>query len=169
MAVTTNRIAEEAGVGIGTLYEFFPGRDAVLAVLCQRRLEALGARVGIALEAARAESPEAALRLVVAEIIEGVYAERWLFRVLLREAPWLRDSPEMRQRIEGLLDLGRAERERRAGRRLSDRERASNWVVGRMLAGAVVDVAFAGRRDPPRDALAAELANLVVRMRGAVA
>jgi len=31
--LTTNRIAERAGVSIGSLYQYFPGRDAILASL----------------------------------------------------------------------------------------------------------------------------------------
>ncbi len=34
---STNRIAEVAGVSIGSLYEYFPNRDAILATLRQRQ------------------------------------------------------------------------------------------------------------------------------------
>ncbi len=33
---TTNRIAERAGVSIGSVYEYFPGKDAIFATLKQR-------------------------------------------------------------------------------------------------------------------------------------
>src|SRR5271154_4150665 len=53
-AGTTNRIAERAGVSIGTLYQYFPNKDAILVALArdhlaegtaalQPSLEALGA------------------------------------------------------------------------------------------------------------------------------
>lgn len=35
-AGTTNRIAERAGVSIGTLYQYFPNKEAILAVLLER-------------------------------------------------------------------------------------------------------------------------------------
>ncbi len=34
--LTTNRIAERAGVSVGSLYQYFPGRDAVLHSLIER-------------------------------------------------------------------------------------------------------------------------------------
>lgn len=51
--LTTNRIAERAGVSIGTLYQYFPTREAVIDAIAQRaraqvvvQLDALLARVG---------------------------------------------------------------------------------------------------------------------------
>ncbi|MET0385937.1 MAG: helix-turn-helix domain-containing protein [Polyangiales bacterium] len=38
-AATTNRIAEQAGVGIGTLYEYFPNKEALLYALAERHVE----------------------------------------------------------------------------------------------------------------------------------
>lgn len=40
-AVTTNAIAAAAGVPVGTLYQFFPNREAVLHALLARQLDAL--------------------------------------------------------------------------------------------------------------------------------
>ena len=35
---TTNRIAERAGVSIGSLYQYFPNKEAILAVLLERHV-----------------------------------------------------------------------------------------------------------------------------------
>lgn len=43
-AVTTNAIAREAGLPVGTLYQFFPNRDAILLSLAENSLAALDAR-----------------------------------------------------------------------------------------------------------------------------
>ncbi len=37
-AGTTNRIAERAGVSIGSLYQYFPNKDAIPASLAERHL-----------------------------------------------------------------------------------------------------------------------------------
>ncbi len=36
---TTDRIAERAGVSVGTVYQYFPDKDAILSVLMRRHLE----------------------------------------------------------------------------------------------------------------------------------
>lgn len=40
-AVTTNAIADRAGISIGSLYQYFPGRDAILAELLRIKLSVL--------------------------------------------------------------------------------------------------------------------------------
>lgn len=43
--LTTNSVALKAGVGIGSLYEYFPGKEAIVAALFERKLEQVRARV----------------------------------------------------------------------------------------------------------------------------
>jgi AcrR family transcriptional regulator len=52
---TTNRIAEVAGVSIGTLYQYFDSRDAVLDALAADLLAAVIAGAGEAMEAPNAD------------------------------------------------------------------------------------------------------------------
>lgn len=44
-ALTTNHIARRAGVSVGTLYQYFGGKQAILTALAQRRAEAARDRV----------------------------------------------------------------------------------------------------------------------------
>ncbi|RJL24114.1 TetR/AcrR family transcriptional regulator [Bailinhaonella thermotolerans] len=45
-ALTTTRIAERAGVAIGSVYQFFPDKRAIAQALTQRNLEVFVSRVG---------------------------------------------------------------------------------------------------------------------------
>lgn len=51
-AITTNAVAAEAGASIGTLYEYFPDRAALLSALLERYGERLHARIDEALTSA---------------------------------------------------------------------------------------------------------------------
>lgn len=44
-SLTTNRIAQRAGVSIGTLYQYFSGKSAILAAMAQGRAEAARGRI----------------------------------------------------------------------------------------------------------------------------
>jgi AcrR family transcriptional regulator len=46
---TTNRIAERAGFSIGTVYQYFPNKDAILLAIAERELGAVLARMRKAL------------------------------------------------------------------------------------------------------------------------
>lgn len=47
---TTNRIAERAGVSIGTLYEYFPNKEALLLALAERHVSEAESGIHAALE-----------------------------------------------------------------------------------------------------------------------
>ena len=51
-SLTTNHIAQRAGVSIGTLYQYFGGKSEILAAMAQRRAEAARGRIAETLIAA---------------------------------------------------------------------------------------------------------------------
>lgn len=66
-AATTNRIAELAGVSIGTLYEYFPNKEALLVALAERHVQT--AEQGIAAALASPGTNEAVLAALQAAIL----------------------------------------------------------------------------------------------------
>jgi AcrR family transcriptional regulator len=66
----TNRIAREAGVSIGSLYEYFAGRDAIVRALCERHLAGLKDLV----DTAFAHLADAPLDLAVDVFIDALFA-----------------------------------------------------------------------------------------------
>jgi AcrR family transcriptional regulator len=87
-AGTTNRIAETAGHSIGSLYQYFPNKDAILAELVTAHV-----RSGLALIQERlAAAPlpaslDGKLRFFVAAAIDNHRDDPALHRVLFEEAP----------------------------------------------------------------------------------
>jgi AcrR family transcriptional regulator len=94
-AVNTNRIAELAGVSIGSLYQYFPSKQAILGELIDRHaartIEALSAKL-----AELATRPVAAvLREIVEILLEADTVDLNLHRVFLDRLP---DAGRIEQR-----------------------------------------------------------------------
>lgn len=161
---TTNAIAREAGVAVGSLYEYFPNREAVVVELARRRLAALAEATQASLAHARSLDAAGATRFVIRSIAGAVAADRALFRALLRESPALARVPELRRALTGLLSIGRLAADRARNRVALPHPEADAWLLNRMLAHAVLEIAFLDDRTLDRDRLVDELARLTYRM-----
>ena len=163
-SLTTNRVAEAAGVGIGTLYDFFPNREAIVVALAGQRLARLAADVKDGLAAADGLDAYDAVDLLIRRIVRAVAADRALYRVLLREARFLRDSAETRRALETFFELAQLA-SRRAGDRVALVDPpADTWLIGRALAHAVLEIAWQARGEPSRERLTESLVRMTFRM-----
>ena len=86
-AGTTNRVAERAGVSIGSLYEYFPDKDALVVALVERELERERAKLLALLEPATTANALAAQLGAFAETLVELHARRpALHRMLFEQA-----------------------------------------------------------------------------------
>ena len=84
---STNRIAEVAGVSVGSLYQYFPGKEAlVVAVVERHNREIMQVVRGVLAEVA-ALPVEKAIRRLVAMAIEAHRVDPELHRVLSEQIP----------------------------------------------------------------------------------
>jgi AcrR family transcriptional regulator len=67
--LTTNHVAERAGVSIGTLYQYFADKEAILAAMGQRHAEALRERITSILLASPARGR---VRAIVQAVLHGI-------------------------------------------------------------------------------------------------
>lgn len=68
-AATTARVAERAGVSIGTLYQYFADRDAVLAAVIRRDRERVSAEIARRIAEGDPKSAEALIRSIIAALL----------------------------------------------------------------------------------------------------
>jgi AcrR family transcriptional regulator len=85
-AGTTNRIAERARVSIGSLYQYFPNKDAILAELLIRHLDR-GAWTAAADLDLSPGSLETTVRAMIRDAIDNHSDDPQLLRVMIEEAP----------------------------------------------------------------------------------
>ncbi|WP_183506419.1 MULTISPECIES: TetR/AcrR family transcriptional regulator [unclassified Mycolicibacterium] len=86
-AGTTNRIAERAGVSIGSLYQYFPNKDAVLRALMQAHADAGAQLIAERIADGLPSDVDDALRVFVRATIDNHRDNPRLHRVLFEEAP----------------------------------------------------------------------------------
>lgn len=67
--LTTNRIAERAGVSIGTLYQYFRDKEAILAAMGERQAEAVRNRIT---DIVLASPEEGGVRPIVRALMSGI-------------------------------------------------------------------------------------------------
>jgi AcrR family transcriptional regulator len=84
---STNRIAEQAGVSVGSLYQYFPSKEALVAAVMERHNRDLMQVVRDALAEVAAQPMEQAVRTLVTAAIEAHRIDPKLHRVLAEQVP----------------------------------------------------------------------------------
>jgi AcrR family transcriptional regulator len=74
-ALTTNAVAETAGVSIGTLYQYFTNKEAILDALADREIALIDARLRSAMTDSAVTSPEERVAAILAAFVAS-FAER---------------------------------------------------------------------------------------------
>ena len=84
---STNRIAEKAGVSVGSLYQYFPSKEALVAAVMQRHRQELLEVARDALAEVATLPLEEAVRTLVATGIKAHRIDPKLHRVLAEQIP----------------------------------------------------------------------------------
>ena len=84
---STNRIAEVAGVSVGSLYQYFPGKEALVAAVIERHQQQIMQTVRSELAEVLAEPVEKAMRMLVAIAVKAHRVDPKLHRVLAEQIP----------------------------------------------------------------------------------
>jgi AcrR family transcriptional regulator len=108
-AGTTNRIAERARISIGSLYQYYPNKDAILAELLVRHIDRGTWTQADELDLS-AGTLAATVRALVRDAIDNHSDDPQLLRIMIEEAPVsqeLRDTIDRhgKQRVGQVRDL----------------------------------------------------------------
>ena len=84
---STNRVAEVAGVSIGSLYQYFPSKEALVAAVIERHQQQIMQMVRSELAQVRAQPLDQAIRRFVAVAVAAHRLDPALHRVLAEQIP----------------------------------------------------------------------------------
>jgi AcrR family transcriptional regulator len=109
LAVTLNEIAQEAGVGVGTVYRRFPNKDSLVDALLGPRLATLNEA---AARAAECPDPREALQSYLAALFQFRAHDRALMDTLVRarhaQPSVIRETKRLDARVQLLIKQARA-------------------------------------------------------------
>lgn len=165
-ALTTNSISERAGVSIGTLYEYFPNRDAVAAALAARAFQRMVRAMRRALDDCIAGGFDdlTGTEHMLLTGLDVLVGEQAVFRVVVSEAPHLLKTPEIAEAQAILIELAQQVRALAADRVDLPMPEADAWLIAHMLSATMHQIAFVEATHERRTVLTRELARLTYRM-----
>jgi AcrR family transcriptional regulator len=150
-AVTTNRVAEVAGVSIGSVYQYFPDKRAIFVALHERHIEQIDRMVESKLFEHAASSLDDLIRAMIEAMIDAHVPDPELYELLMTEVPHRAEGTrDFTLRLQGAFRLAISSRahELKPQRDLDKIVFIVTHMIDSLAHGAVL-------RRPPRLSLAA--------------
>jgi AcrR family transcriptional regulator len=156
---TTNHIAERAGVNVASLYEYFPGKDAIVAQVAERLVERVLGRLAQGAPRVLEAGEEDAVRRWIELIHATVAREKALVAVFLHQIPFTNQLESIQRIGPRLLEL--SQQLRRGARGLVRRELSDASL--HLLINLVTSTIMQAVLDPPEDVTRRALLDELVR------
>jgi len=156
---TTNHIAERAGVNVASLYEYFPGKDAIVAEVAARLVQRVLARLAVGAERSLRAPESDAVRIWIEWIHETVSREKALVSVFLYQVPYTDQLEPMKTIGARLLELSQQVRARAGGFLRPDFSDASLHLLINLVTSTIMQSVL----DPPQDVSRRALLDELVR------
>ena len=160
--VSTNRVAAEAGVSIGSLYQYFPNREALVGEVVDRHSHALTDMVLDRIAALHEAAPE----VVVPELVRAVHhakrKDHRLAKVIREQIPRVGRMRRYEDQLSRITEVVAAYLEG-----VKERLRVSEPQLAAFLAVHLVDAltheAATRRSELPEERVAEEITEIVLR------
>lgn len=116
-ALNTNRIAEVAGVSIGSVYQYFPDKRAIFAALHQRHIDEIDRIIGKTLMKNATSPLPTLIHALIDAMVDAHTPHPELYELMFNEVPHhVGGSQDFAVRLHGAFRLAIASRPRRLHR-----------------------------------------------------
>lgn len=150
---TTNHIARRAGVNVASLYEYFPGKDAIVALVAEQLVERVLGRLEEGARGLVSSGGDDAVKRWIALIHETVARERELVAVFVYQVPYTNELPMVASLGERLVAFSEDIRSHAAGFVAPDFSAATLRLVVNLVTSTILQLVL----DPPPEVGDAEL------------
>lgn len=129
-ATSTNRVAERAGISKGSLYQYFPDKNAIVVAVLNRFCEEMGVRLVEMLEPNLALPPLEVLHISVTAMIDIEITHLPLLRVIVEQVPSVGVLDALEEQLQRLKDICAAWLEANRAQFRTDLDTASaSWLM----------------------------------------
>jgi AcrR family transcriptional regulator len=162
-SLTTNAVAQKAGVSIGTLYQYFGDKQALLDALIQRQLDTLALRVKASLAEAPPRERGGRIRVLMQAVLASYGGRRRVHRRLMEHALSTRRPGTGLMPLYAVLvqQLARDGVQAAGGEKATMTE-AQAFVLTHAIAGVLRALAATESHPPPQQAVEDALVQLVL-------
>jgi AcrR family transcriptional regulator len=161
-ALSTNRVAARAGVSIGSLYQYFPSKEALVAELVDRQCDRLNALFGEVFLGAQSLPPQKLTRAIIGAIYRAKVQDPQLSRVLREQLPKVGKLRRLEESLARITEVVAGYLEQhRALLRVACPQRAAFYAVE--LGESLTMSAVIKRPDDDAEQVIDEITDIVVR------
>lgn len=158
--LTIARIAEVAGYGAGTVYDYFPTKKAILIAMARRELDRTFQSIEAAILSGEDNIDSVVSRSAIRAMIGGFGGRQRLRGVLLGTMITEGHGAELAQPVEKIVALLAARRPRIDGADLGGLKPEQIYVITRALVGVIRAWAMEGAEQVSGEALEIELTEM---------
>jgi AcrR family transcriptional regulator len=156
---TTNHVAARAGVNISSLYEYFPGKDAIVVQVAVRLVDRVLARLADGAARSMEVGADRAVRVWLEWIHDTLARERELVAVFLYQVPYTNQLAPIQAIGARLLDFSQQVRGHAGGFVRPDFSDATLHLTINLVTSTMLQLVL----DPPADVARRELLDELVR------
>jgi len=160
---STNRVALAAGVSVGSLYQYFPSKEALVAALVERHVEQMTSLVKGKLAEVSAAPLDVAVRTMIESMFDAHAVDPRLHKVLIEQVPRIGKLERVvgvEREVEELVAVFLAARK---GEIRRSRLEAAAFVVCNVVEAVTHAAVLAELKDPRRSEVSGELTDMVLR------